>query len=168
MSDTKVYTPQIRARLVTLVFETLKMRCVGRTLTWWRAPLPPSSKYGTCKTVMARFWPRLAGKSPENRFSCSLFGRTRTWWRARLRSRSRARLPPPEQVSKLGRFGAVDYSHDSLVLILFGRDRAPVQTPPGSVNRTRHLVEGSASLQISSSPATARASQPTFQVAAVF
>jgi len=33
---------------------------------------------GTCKTVKAKFWPWLSGKSPYNRLSCSLFARTRT------------------------------------------------------------------------------------------
>ena len=36
---------------------------------------PLSTKFGTCKTVTARFWPWLSGKSPQNRLSCSFFAR---------------------------------------------------------------------------------------------
>ena len=34
---------------------------------------PLSREHGMYKTVKARFWPWLAGKSPHNLFSCSLF-----------------------------------------------------------------------------------------------
>ena len=37
-------------------------------------PSPPlPSEYGTHKTVNARFWPWLSGKSPSNLLRCSLF-----------------------------------------------------------------------------------------------
>jgi len=35
---------------------------------------PLSIEYGTYKTVKARFWPWLVGKSPDNLLSCSLRG----------------------------------------------------------------------------------------------
>ena len=38
---------------------------------------PLSREYGTCKTVKARFWPELPGKSPEKKKGCSLFARPR-------------------------------------------------------------------------------------------
>ena len=36
-----------------------------------------SSESGTYKTVKARFWPPISGKSPSNLSSCSLFSRRR-------------------------------------------------------------------------------------------
>ena len=47
--------------------------CPGRRLGQRAFHL--SSKFGTCKTVTARFWPWLLGKSPYNLLSCSLFAR---------------------------------------------------------------------------------------------
>ena len=38
---------------------------------------PPSSEYGTSKTVEARLWPWLSGKSHQNMLRCSLFTRQR-------------------------------------------------------------------------------------------
>ena len=38
---------------------------------------PLSSKHGTLKTIEARFWPWLSGKSPQTLSSCSLFTRKR-------------------------------------------------------------------------------------------
>ena len=67
LSNTKVYKPQIRALL-----GTDKHFCeVVRT------PPQPSER-GTDKTVTARFWPWLAGKSPQNLSRCSLFARKRS------------------------------------------------------------------------------------------
>ena len=39
--------------------------------------LPPSSEYGTCKTVTARFWPWLSGQSPYNLSRHAIFARER-------------------------------------------------------------------------------------------
>ena len=38
---------------------------------------PVVGQHGTYKTVKPRFWPRLSGKSPSKRSSCSLFDRKR-------------------------------------------------------------------------------------------
>jgi len=34
---------------------------------------PLSGEYGTCKTVMAKFWPWLSGKGPRDLSSCTRF-----------------------------------------------------------------------------------------------
>ena len=42
-----------------------------------RGQRPLSSEHGACKSVRAKFWPWLPGKSPENLSSCSLFAQKR-------------------------------------------------------------------------------------------
>ena len=53
--------------------------------------VPVSSEYGTYKTVKARFWSWLAGKSPQNVLSCSLFARKR--YLVPRRARIKAHIP---------------------------------------------------------------------------
>jgi len=71
--------PELYITEYTLIYEE-KIECFGGS-----APegvpvcflTPLSSGCGTYKTVTARFWPWLEGKSPENVSSCSLLARKR-------------------------------------------------------------------------------------------
>ena len=65
---------------------------------------PLLSKLGTYKTVKARFWPRLAGQTSYNPFSCPLFARKRHHEAIISVSKVVQRQPSASRASRGGRY----------------------------------------------------------------